>query len=227
LTDKAANDIKNVVKNEEEIEEVMKKIDAIDKQVKFAAFGKTRLIQNKSKRKVKDQRNVTDEDLIKRQTKKIEDEVLKVKSQNLGRVGTVFKMKEIVNGPKKAGQEPNAIRDPKNANLVVSNEEIKNVTLAYCVSNLTKKSNDNIAVFRNKLNALTMEDKDDEGFEIDKSDFKEVIKKFASKETKSYDFLLKSGKKYQEAMYDLCKRMVENEEFPLSFRKTILFMIWK
>ena len=28
-------------------------------------------------------------------------------------------------------------------------------------------------------------------------------------------------------MYKLCKRIIENEEFPASFRKTILFMIWK
>ena len=39
-------------------------------------------------------------------------------------------MKELINGNKKAGQEPNAIRDPKTGELVVSNEEIKKVTLA-------------------------------------------------------------------------------------------------
>ena len=43
----------------------------------------------------------------------------------------------------------------------------------------------------------------------------------------SYDFLLKSGKNYQEVMFQFCKRMIEDEDFPISFRKTILYMIWK
>ena len=58
-----------------------------------------------------------------------------------------------------------------------------------------------------------------------KSDFNEVFNKFASKTTKSYNFLLKSGDKYKEAMFSLYKRIVENEEFP--HRKTLLFMVWK
>ena len=73
-----------------------------------------------------------------------------------------------------------------------------------------------------------MEDrKDEEGFEVEKSDFNNVVKKFESKSTKSYDFLLKAGDKYKDVMYKLCKKIVEREEFPLSFRKTVLYMIWK
>ena len=72
-----------------------------------------------------------------------------------------------------------------------------------------------------------MEDKEEEGFEIERKDFDEVIKKFESKTTKSYDFLLKSGEKYKQAMFKLCKKMIESEEFPESFKKTLLYMIWK
>ena len=71
-----------------------------------------------------------------------------------------------------------------------------------------------------------MEDKEEEGFEIERKDFDEVIKKFESKTTKSYDFLLKSGEKYKQAMFKLCKKMIESEEFPESFKKTLLYMIW-
>ena len=157
----------------------------------------------------------------------MEDEILKLKSQNLGRFGSIFKMKEIVNGPKKPCQEPTAIKNPKTGDLVVSNEEIKKVTLAYCVDNLSKKSQGKTAQLRNTLNAIRMEEHDDEGLVIEQSDFKEVMRRFNSKPTKSYDFLLKAGKNYQEAMFYLCKRMIEKEEFPLSFRKTLLYMIWK
>ena len=196
---------------------------------KVKAFGKTRVNRNKVKIKVNVTGNDTDEELIKRQSKKIEEEILKVKSQKLGRVGMVFKMKELVNGPKKGGQEPTAIRHPKTNELVVANEEIKKVTLDYCVDNLTKtkRNQGQIYQLRNNLNELRMKDKDDEGFEIVEADFNEVLRKFNSKTTKSYDFLLKAGSKYQEAIFKLCKRVIENEEFPVGFRKTILYMIWK
>ena len=71
------------------------------------------------------------------------------------------------------------------------------------------------------------EDDDDEEFYIGKDDFNEVINKFNKKKTKSYDFLLKAGNKYKESVYQLCKKMIMQEHFPRSFRKTILYMIWK
>ena len=40
--------------------------------------------------------------------------------------------------------------------MVVSNKEIKKVTLAYCVDNLTRKSDD--AQLRNELNEMRMEE---------------------------------------------------------------------
>ena len=81
-----------------------------------------------------------DLDLIKRQSKKIEDEIVKLTSEKRGKVINIFKMKENIMGPKKGGQDPTAIRDPETGELVVSNEKIKEVTLSYCVDNLTKQS---------------------------------------------------------------------------------------
>ena len=125
----------------------MKKIDAIDIEIKFTAYGKTRMNKNKQKNKIESNKQKDDKEsryleLLKRQSDKIENEILKIKSQKLGRVGNIFKMKEVISGPKKGVQEPTAIRDPTNGELVVSGEKIKNVTLAYCVQNLTKKSED-------------------------------------------------------------------------------------
>ena len=40
-------------------------------------------------------------------------------------------------------------------------------------------------------------------------------------------FLLKGGTKYKEVMFNFCKSIIEEEKFPLSFRKTLLNMIWK
>ena len=43
----------------------------------------------------------------------------------MGRVGNVFKMKEIISGPKKPEQIPTAIRDQVTNELIVSNDLIK------------------------------------------------------------------------------------------------------
>ena len=58
----------------------------------------------------------------------------------------------------------------------------------------------------------------------------DVLDKFKSKPTKSlslsktYDFLLKSRGKYKKAISELCKTIIEEEEFPTCFRQTILYM---
>ena len=105
------------------------------------------------------------------------------------------------------------------------------VTLTYCVDNLTKKNSDpeveKGVLLRKTIHELRMQEEDTEGFEIEKDDFEEVMKKFGSKKTRSYDFLLNSGGKYKESMFNLCKKMIEKEEFPNSFQKTMLYMIWK
>ena len=135
---------------------------------------------------------------------------MRIKSSNTGRVGAVFKMKDVINGLKKSGQDPTAIRYPKSGELIVSSEEIKIVTLAYCVDNLTRRSQGRLAQLKNDLNHNRMKSNYDNGFEILEKDFEEVVKRFASKTTKSYDFLLKAGEYYKRAMYHLCKRMGEN-----------------
>ena len=154
-----------------------------------------------------------------------------MRDKKLGRVGNIFKMKEIINGPKKGGQEPTAVRHPTSGDMVMSTEEIKRVTLLYCFKNLENSSAvpevEKDSNLKKYLHNIRMEDQGSDGFEIVKDDFDNVLKKFGSKTTKSYDFLLKGGPKYKEVIYKLCKSMIEKEEFPTSFRKTILNMIWK
>ena len=123
LTNKAAERIEKIVANSElPIDVAMKKIDDIDNEIKFTAFGKTRMNKNKQKNKIESNKQKDDKEsryleLLKRQSDKIENEILKIKSQKLGRVGNIFKMKEVISGPKKGVQEPTAIRDPTNGEL--------------------------------------------------------------------------------------------------------------
>ena len=92
------------------------------------------------------------------------------------------------------------------------------------MENLSKKSTSTVTKLRNNLNDLIMMNTEEDGFEIDNSDFETVITKFKSKPTKTYDLLLNAGEKYKHSMFMLCKRIVEREEFPLSFRRTVLYI---
>ena len=62
-------------------------------------------------------------------------DILRVKENGPGRVGQVMKGNIICH--KK--EQPHAIKDPFNGELLVANEDIKKATLAYCVDNLNKK----------------------------------------------------------------------------------------
>ena len=156
------------------------------------------------------------------------------KSEGCGyitKVGRIYSMKKEVTGEGQRRPEPVAVRDPEDNRLVVSPEEIKKVTLKYCKDNLKKKAKDECYVtddeIKQELHKARMKDKDDDGFELSKEDFDEVIEKFKKKSTKAYDFLTKADEEYKAAIFILCKKFIDKEEFPDMFKETVLHMIWK
>jgi hypothetical protein len=60
-----------------------------------------------------------------------------------------------------------------------------------------------------------------------KEGFNKVIKKFKENDKRNYDFLIKAGDKFKDAVYRLCRRMIEKEQFPRSFENTTLHQIYK
>ena len=136
-TDDVSDQVKNIIANENySIDEVMKKVQKIEEKVKFAAFGKPKIKgsqQNLNKAEINgDTCNCEqveceichkDADkklaVLKRQSKRMEKEVNKVKESGQGRVGQIFKMKENVGGPRKSSMNPYAIEDPKTKELTL------------------------------------------------------------------------------------------------------------
>ena len=177
LSDKSAEKIEKLMDDDEiTIDEVMGKVMTIEKEIKFASFGKTRMSLHKKNHK---HETVTDKDILGMQCKRIEDQINDIKDKKLGRVGNVFKIKESITGPKKGSQEPTAVRHHTSGDLVVSAEEIKRVTLEYCVNNLENGLPDpevemdtNVKEY---LHNIRMEDNDNEGFDIEKEDFENVL----------------------------------------------------
>ena len=234
ITDDRAEEIEKIVDDSEKnIETIVKEINAIDTKIKFKAFGKTKPKTRKKfiERKENKSQQEKDDDLKQKQSAKIEKHIEKIRTNNQGRAGNVFQIKRDITGPKKAGQEASSIKDPLTGEILVTKDDIKNATLKYCVDNLGgNKPDDEVKdmVKKRKESQINDMKKDtEETFEVKFDDFSKVIEKFGKKDTKTYDFLIKAGKKYQFAMYKLCKRIIDQEEIPSSFRRTILYMIWK
>ena len=80
--------------------------------------------------------------MIRRQSKTIEEAIDKVEAGKHGKVGAIFKMREIIEGPKKKVQEPTAIKHPITGKLMVSGTEIKSATLEYCIETLQNNKPD-------------------------------------------------------------------------------------
>ena len=57
-------------------------------------------------------------------------------------------------------------------------------------------------------------------FVIKEDEYNEVVKVIKSKDTKSYDFLVKAGKKYKESIGRFVIKMIGAKSFPDDFRKT-------
>ena len=138
LTDKAAAEVEEAIDNESDINKVIKKIEGIETKIKFKAFGKTKVRENKVREdakyvdscksskciKCKNQKE-KDEELIDKRTKQIEEAVLKIKESKQGRAGNIFQMKKNIAGSKKSKQEAIAIRHPDSGETIVNKNEIK------------------------------------------------------------------------------------------------------
>ena len=64
-------------------------------------------------------------------------------------------------------------------------------------------------------------------FMVEKDLFEKVLHKFKLPNKRSYDFLCKSGKKFQDSCFKMCQRMFEEEVFPDTFKDTVPHMIFK
>ena len=75
--------------------------------------------------------------MLQLQAKRAEYVLIKLKDRKNGRVGSVFKIAQSIQGQKNAGMEAHAIVDPYTGQMAVSAKEIKRVSLNYCKEVLT------------------------------------------------------------------------------------------
>ena len=132
VSDEAAEKIEELAEDENMTNEgIMKYVDKLENKIKYKTFGKTKpRTKQKTINETKD--NNSEEEsakvLAKRHLDKMEEAIARIQKLRQGRCGKVFKMRDEIAGPRKAGKEAHAIIDFRTNELVVSNYEIKKVT---------------------------------------------------------------------------------------------------
>ena len=128
---------------EKEIEEVMENMEQIQNKVKFRSFGKVSLGENKKKVGdivTKQDKEETEEEkakeILKLQIEDTEKQLDKIRNSKNGKVGMIYAAAKTVRGGKKDSIEATAVVDPESGKLMVSREEIKKVSLKYCLDTL-------------------------------------------------------------------------------------------
>ena len=170
------------------------------------------------------------EDILARQTIRLEKEIKKIKDGGKGRCGQIFKIAQLVQGPKKPGPEAHSVKDPETGELVVSTKAIQNVFLKHCKevlkSNSIERGYEEEAEMKEKLNEIRMKESTGK-FEATKEGVERGIEKFQKNNKRNYDFLVKGRGKFQHSMFLLVKRMISEERFSKGFGDTTLYSIYK
>ena len=234
VTDSYSDKVANIAVNTEfNIEEMMEAIEKVNTKIKFKAFGKVTIgVKKKENKSIKEDtiKKKDAETILNEQVKRAKEEIDKMKNMPNGRVGKVWDVRKKILGEKKSTMEATAIKHPITNKLLMSRKEIKEATLDYCQRTLANNVPDHDfkrGIEDKKEEVKKKLSENDGKFNTDMNTFEEIVSKFKKSGKKNYDFITKAGKKYQEAIFLVCERMIKEETFPKSFRGTTLHMIFK
>ena len=125
MTYAAQNRMEKIIGDDDNsIEEVMKKLDKLQEKIKHATLGKTKCKSKKNVTKVDEMKAVTDEEkaknLMRKASEKIEKAIQSASAEKQGGCAKLWEMRDLVDGPKKPGQEAQAVEDCRSGELVVA-----------------------------------------------------------------------------------------------------------
>ena len=232
LCEEGSDKMKEVIENEDNsIEDVIDKFDKVHNKIKYKAFGKV-TIRNRNKGRSVQEKQTEEEakDMMEDEEQKAVKEIEEIKAMKGGRVGHIWNIRKKVFGGQKGTQEATAIINPKTMKVATTKNEIKEVTLTYCKETL--KSNETDDNFKTEIEERKQRMKEtmkmnNGKFEASEETFMKNIKKFQTSGKKNYDFLTKTGQKFQNTVFKMCQRMFKEEVFPNRFQNTTLHMIYK
>ena len=234
VSDAFSKELEKVVEdNNISIQEAMDKFEKIHEKIKFIVFGKVSINIEKKRKCAGETKGDTEEnakELYEEQIKTVETEIEKIKESNNGKAGQIWKIREKVIGGKKNKILPSAIYDPKTNKLIAEKDNIKEVTLSYCVDTLTSNTPEigfQKVIKEKKERVKQILDMTDGCFQTSFETFRYNIKKFQRSGKRNYDFLTKAGPEFQKVVLKMCQRMFSEETFPKQFQETTLHMLFK
>ena len=232
VTREKANVLENILKEEEKsIEEKMEKFRKLHNKIKFRAFGKVRIKENKTAPKEgPDKKRESAEEMFNKQRSIAETEIERLKTEHRSKARRIWDIKRNIIGGKKTASQATAIVNPATKKLVVSKEEIKKTTLKYCKDTLqnneAEEDFEEIVEDKREKVKVKLAEKDGQVI-IGQETFRKVLEKFERSKKANYDMIVKANSKFQEGVFKFCLEMIEKEQFPEEFNETILHMIFK
>ena len=214
----------NTVTNPDKLEA---RLNFIDEEIAIECFGLTWQGSGK-KTKKKTQKEL--QEMYDNEQKELDD-LLSNGLKGKGLDNKMYKLRSLINGPKHAKQDPQAINHPVTGELITNREEIKNVSLEHNKKILTKNEilpEDEAEIERQKLaHKEIMESEDKEQWTLNFLTFLKVLSKIKDKGKNMYKNLNKSGERYQLAVFLYMSKLIKTEQLPKLFARTSLSQLWK
>ena len=229
ITDKHASKIIDALNDITDVDKLESKIYGIDLDIQIECFGITWERPFK-KKKVRKKNSKELNEIYKQRYNELED-VLNDDFFKQDLYQRIYKLKNVINGPKVEAPEPTAINDPITGELITDNEEIKRVSLEHNVKILTKnkpKRKDEELINLKKCNHEEIMSKGvTNSWALNQPTFNKVVEKIRKKRKKVYILFTKAGDSYKQALFEYMKKLIEYEGVPSCFLKTSLTQIWK
>ena len=228
ISNQFAHRIREIVEKTEDPDVMEREIQFTDIDLQIASFGIT--WQGPSKKKKKKQSSKDLRDLYREHLDDL-NEMLKdgIQGDNLN--NKMYKLRDIIEGPKIKPQEPMAINDPKTGELVTDNDEIKRISLEHNIKILTKnapREQDRERFEKIKeAHEKAMNEPDLDAWELEKPLFKKVTEKIKLKNKTLYNLFNKAGAEYKDAIFLFMAKLIKTEKIPKCFLNTSLTQIWK
>ena len=229
ISNRYADKIKEIVRNNDDTNAIMRKVKLVDDEICVESFG---IIYKKPSKKYKKKKKSSKDikDLYQEQVKELE-EMLAIGITGKDVNKKMYKLRSIIKGPKTQPQERMAINDPETGELITEDEEIKRVSLQHNVKILTKnkmreEDREEFKMKSEKHNEIMKKDNLDE-WKLDTNTFMRVMEKAKEKNKGFYKLFNKAGESYKWAIFDIMEKIVKTEQIPEIFRDTSLIQIWK
>ena len=231
ISDKHAHRIRKAIETIDDPNVLERKLGYIDSEIQIEAFGIIWVGQSSKSRKAKKKNSKELNDMYKEYLEEIDSAV----SECLDRKdihSRMYKMKNLICGPKIKQQEQAAINHPVTNELITDEDQIKQISLDHNVKILTKNKplprHENIMDQKLKDHKVMLSrNLEEDNWSLDRILFEKVSKRIKDKNKKMFRLFNRAGPLYKEAVFTLMKRFIDEEEVPSAYDFTSLTQIWK